>query len=51
MNERDRDMFQWVRVFKPYILYTNHDVGPDLDLVMLYYRDLASKYFRETLQW
>ncbi len=51
MNETDREMFAWVRAFNPYDLYTKHEVAPDMDRLMPYYKDLAAKYFPETLQW
>ncbi len=51
MNDTDRQMFAWVRAFNPYDLYTKHDVAPDLDKLMPYYRDLVGQFFPETLQW
>ncbi len=51
MNDTDRQMFAWVREFNPYDLYTKHDVAPDLDKLMPYYRDLVGQFFPDTLQW
>ena len=51
MNETDKEMFDWVRTFNRYDLYTKHDVEPDLDFLMPYYEDLVAAYFPKTLQW
>jgi len=30
MNDRDRDLFDWVKKFNPYDLYSKADETPDL---------------------
>ena len=51
LNDEDRKMFQWVRRFNPYDLYTKHDQRPDTDRLLPYYEELVSKYFPDELQW
>lgn len=51
MDDRDRELFQWVKRFNPYDLYTKSDVKPDWDAVLPYYRRLVAKYFPDSLWW
>jgi len=51
MNDRDREMFKWVRAFNPYDLYTKCDVPPDVNRLMPYYRELVSRFFPESIWW
>jgi len=51
MNEQDRAMFEWVRKFNPYDLYTKTDKRPDLAALMPFYRDLVDEYLPGALQW
>jgi len=51
MNDQDREMFQWVRKFNPYDLYTKSDKQPDLDELLPYYRDLTADYFPDRMWW
>ena len=51
MNDHDRQMFQWVRAFNPYDLYTKSDAPPDVEALRPYYTDLINKYFPATLAW
>ncbi len=51
MNDRDREMFRWVREFNPYDLYTKCDTPPDVGKLMPYYRDLVSRFFPEQIWW
>jgi inositol oxygenase len=51
MNDQDQAMFDWVRAFNPYDLYTKHDTKPDMDRLLPYYEKLVSSYLPETLQW
>ncbi len=51
MDDRDRQMFNWVRAFNPYDLYTKSHARPDLDRLMPYYQDLISEFFPRELRW
>ncbi len=44
MNDHDRDMFEWVRRFNPYDLYSKSEVAPDLAQLRPYYEGLIEKY-------
>jgi len=45
LNDRDREMLQWVRTFNPYDLYSKSEGAPDADELRPYYEKLVSKYF------
>ena len=51
MDDRDRDMFRWVRAFNPYDLYTKTDVRPDVEGLMPRYRELTSRFFPDRIWW
>jgi inositol oxygenase len=51
MNDHDREMFQWVRAFNPYDLYSKSAMRPDVDALRPYYEDLIAEYFPATLAW
>jgi inositol oxygenase len=51
MNDRDREMFAWVRAFNPYDLYSKTPVRPDVDALRPYYEDLIAEYFPSALKW
>ena len=45
MNDHDREMFNWVRKFNPYDLYSKSDVKPSFKELRPYYDGLITKYF------
>jgi inositol oxygenase len=45
MNDHDREMFQWVRAFNPYDLYSKSASKPDPKELKPYYQGLIEKYF------
>lgn len=49
MNDHDREMFEWVRKFNPYDLYSKSAVRPKLADLKPYYEDLVSEYFPDKL--
>jgi len=49
MNDHDRDMFRWVRLFNPYDLYSKSPVPPDWTVLKGYYEDLLAKYLPDHL--
>ena len=51
MNDRDREMFNWVRQFNPYDLYSKSDVPPNVDELRPYYEDLIAEFFPAELSW
>jgi inositol oxygenase len=51
MSERDREMFEWVRAFNPYDLYSKSPVRPDRKALEPYYRELVSEFFPEPLRF
>ena len=51
MNERDRQMFEWVRKFNPYDLYSKGRERPNLKEIKPYYDDLVSEYFPDQIDW
>jgi inositol oxygenase len=51
MNERDREMFRWVRAFNPYDLYSKTPVRPDVGELRPFYEELIAEYFPPALHW
>lgn len=51
MNDRDQALFQWVRAFNPYDLYTKSAAPPDVEALRPYYEDLIVRYFPAELPW
>jgi inositol oxygenase len=51
MNDRDREMFDQVRTFNPYDLYSKADSRVDVGQLRPYYEDLIREYFPEKLRW
>jgi inositol oxygenase len=50
MNERDKRMFEWVRRFNPYDLYSKSPVPPDPGVLRPYYDALIAKYLPSKLR-
>jgi inositol oxygenase len=51
MNDRDRELFRWVRAFNPYDLYSKSDTPPRVAELRPYYEELIAEYFPATLRW
>ncbi len=51
MNDRDREMFEWVRKFNPYDLYSKSPVAPDEVALRPYYEDLIARYLPASLRF
>ena len=45
MNDQDREMFDWVRLFNPYDLYSKGNTKPKVDELRPYYEALIAEYF------
>ncbi|HET9487368.1 MAG TPA: inositol oxygenase family protein [Chryseosolibacter sp.] len=44
MDDHDREMFEWVKKFNPYDLYSKSPVPPDVTELRPYYESLIAKY-------
>lgn len=51
MNERDKEMFRWVRAFNPYDLYSKSAERPKLDELRPFYQELIDEYFPARIAW
>jgi inositol oxygenase len=51
MNARDKEMFQWVRAFSPYDLYSKSDERPDVATLKPFYEELIAEFFPAKLRW
>ncbi len=51
MNEHDEQMFDWVRKFNPYDLYSKSATRPDIKEIRPYYEDLVSEFFPDKIDW
>jgi inositol oxygenase len=51
MNDRDRTLFESVRAFNPYDLYSKGEAKPDVAKLRPYYEELIAEYFPPTLRW
>lgn len=51
MNERDRELFAWVRAFNPYDLYSKGEDRPDVPALTPYYQQLIAEFFPPVLDW
>jgi inositol oxygenase len=51
MNEHDEKMFDWVRAFNPYDLYTKSHEKPDVQKLRPFYDDLINEYLPGKLRW
>ncbi len=50
-DERDREMFEWVRRFNPYDLYSKSDQRPDLQRLRPFYERLIDDFFPKKIDW
>ncbi|MDQ3649207.1 MAG: inositol oxygenase [Acidobacteriota bacterium] len=51
LNDHDREMFQWVRAFNPYDLYSKSAERPDVKKLKPFYDDLLAEFFPPALRW
>lgn len=51
MNEHDERMFEWVRKFNPYDLYSKGRERPDVKAILPFYQDLVSEFFPDQIDW
>ncbi len=50
LDDHDRAMFEWVRKFNPYDLYSKSPAPPVKEELKPYYEDLIAKYLPETIR-
>jgi inositol oxygenase len=51
MTAHDHEMFEWVKKFNPYDLYSKGHAKPDAVALRPYYEELISEYFPAKLRW
>ena len=51
LDEHDRKMLKWVKLFNPYDLYSKNPVPPDWNKLKGYYEDLVAKYLPDTIRF
>ena len=51
LSDKDVEMFEWVRKFNNYDLYTKAPVKSDVKALLPYYQELAGKYLPERLKF
>lgn len=51
LDDHDRELLKWVKLFNRYDLYSKSPVPPDWNQLRSYYEDLVSKYLPPTLKF
>ena len=51
MNDEDRNMFNWVRKFNPYDLYSKGEEKPSVEKLRPFYEELIAEYFPKKIDW
>ena len=51
LDDHDREMLKWVKLFNPYDLYSKNPTPPDWNKLQPYYESLISKYLPPTLKF
>jgi len=51
MSDHDREMFDWVRRFSAYDLYSKSSARPDATSLRTYYENLVAEYFPAVISW
>lgn len=51
LNEKDQEMFEWVRKFNPYDLYSKGDQPPNVEALKPFYQELIAEFFPPVLDW
>ena len=49
LDDHDREMLKWVKLFNPYDLYSKNPTPPDWNKLKSYYEDLVAKYLPSEL--
>jgi len=51
MNSHDERMFEWVRKFNPYDLYSKGRERPNLPAILPFYQELIAEFFPDQIDW
>jgi inositol oxygenase len=51
LDDHDREMLKWVKLFNPYDLYSKNPEPPDWKKLKAYYEELLAKYLPATLKF
>ncbi|HEX4793985.1 MAG TPA: inositol oxygenase family protein, partial [Humisphaera sp.] len=51
MSDHDREMFEWVRKFNPYDLYSKGEAKPSVTELKPFYEELIAEYFPPVVNW
>jgi len=51
LDEHDKKMLKWVKLFNPYDLYSKNPTPPNWKELKPYYEDLVAKYLPETIRF
>jgi inositol oxygenase len=51
MSQHNVEMFEWVKKFNPYDLYSKGSAKPDVIALRPYYEDLIAEFFPAKLRW
>lgn len=51
LDDHDREMLKWVKLFNPYDLYSKNPIPPDWNKLRPYYEDLVAKYLPAELSF
>lgn len=51
LDDHDREMLKWVKLFNPYDLYSKSPEPPDWSKLKPYYQELVSKYLPATIKF
>lgn len=51
LDDHDREMLKWVKLFNPYDLYTKSPEVPDWQVLRPYYQELVAKYLPATIKF
>ncbi len=51
MNDKDREMFEWVRKFNPYDLYSKAEEKVDVAKLKPFYQELIHEYFPDKIRF
>jgi inositol oxygenase len=51
LDAKDREMFEWVKKFNPYDLYSKADTRPELAKLRPFYEELVAEFFPGKIRW
>ena len=51
MNQQDERMFEWVRKFNLYDLYSKGRERPNVKAILPFYEDLVTEFFPDQIGW